>query len=269
MGVECVSADVLDAAALSRALKGKTFDACISELTSLKKPPMFHRNMRVTNELRTKGTRNLILATMDAGAKRFLTQSMLFGYGYGDSEGKVYTEADRFAPKGQGKFEAHLAAMRINEKEVLGNRNLEGIALRYGLFYGVGAGDDQMVQALRKRQMPVLKNAGPLSWIYIDDAAAATVAALERGSAQQAYNIVDDEPVSWTAMMRALAVELDVKPPRALPAWMLAMAPYVKTMMQGGMRASNAWARRELQWTPEVPTYKHGVSIIAAKHRSA
>ena len=115
------------------------------------------------------------------GAGRFVNQSMLFGYGYDDAQGKVYTEDDRFAPPGRGRFEEHLAAMRTNEQLVVGSRELEGIALRYGLFYGVGAADDQMVAAVRKRQMPMLREAGPLSWVYIDDAVSATVAALERG----------------------------------------------------------------------------------------
>jgi nucleoside-diphosphate-sugar epimerase len=156
--------------------------------------------------------------------------------------------------------------MRTNEQLVLGDSLLEGIALRYGLFYGVGAGDDQLVRSVRKRQMPTLRKSGPLSWIYIDDAVSATVAALERGLGGEAYNVVDDEPVSWTAMVTELARAVGARPPRAFPEWVLGAAPYAQTVMRGGICASNAKARSELGWAPQTPTYREGMAKIAAHH---
>jgi nucleoside-diphosphate-sugar epimerase len=198
------------------------------------------------------------------GASRFVTQSMLFGYGYGRAPDRVLTETDPFAPTGEGKFEQHLAAMRINESVVLGSDQFDGIALRYGLFYGVGAGDSELVKALRRRAMPVARSARPLSWIYIDDAVTATVAALEHGRGGQAYNVVDDEPATWTQMMTELAKQIGAKPPVALPGWALAAMPYAREVMRGGVRASNARAKAELGWSPAFPTFRDGVAQIAA-----
>ncbi|HET7357570.1 MAG TPA: NAD(P)-dependent oxidoreductase [Nocardioidaceae bacterium] len=268
LGVRPVAADVLDWDSLGPALDGVKADAVVHQLTELRKPPVFHRGMRGTDRLRDLGTRNLVRAAGLVGASRFVTQSMLFGYGYDDAGGKVYTEQDPFAPPGRGRFEEHLAAMRTNERLVLGNPELDGIALRYGLFYGVGAADDQMVAAIRKRQLPVLREAGPLSWVYLDDAVSATVAALERGRSGEAFNVVDDEPVSWTVLMTELARALDTRPPLALPGWALAATPYIRTVMRGGVCASNAKARRELGWAPQVPSYRDGVARIAKHHRS-
>ncbi|HEU5043511.1 MAG TPA: NAD(P)-dependent oxidoreductase [Nocardioidaceae bacterium] len=265
LGARPVAADVLDWESLGPALDGIGADAVVHQLTQLRKPPLFHRSMRGTDRLRDLGTRNLVRAAGLVGARRFVTQSMLFGYGYDDATGKVYTEDDPFAPRGRGRFEEHLAAMRTNERLVLDNSDLEGVALRYGLFYGVGAADDQMVAAIRKRQMPALRNAGPLSWVYLDDAVTATVAAVERGKPGEAYNVVDDEPVSWTALMTELARDLGARPPFALPSWALAATPYIRTVVRGGVCASNAKARRELAWVPEVASYREGVARIAAR----
>ena len=268
LGARPVAADVLDWDALGAALDGVKADAVLHQLTELRKPPVFHRGMRGTDRLRDLGTRNLVRAAGLVGAGRFVTQSMLFGYGYDDAAGKLYTEQDPFAPPGRGRFEEHLAAMRTNEQLVLGTPELDGIALRYGLIYGVGAGDDQLVQLIRRRQVPVLRTAGPLSWVYLDDAVTATVTALERGGSGQAYNVVDDEPVSWTAFMTELARALDVRPPRAFPSWVLAAAPYARTVMRGGVCASNAKARQELDWVPKTPSFREGVARIAEHHRS-
>ena len=269
LGARPVAADVLDWDSLGPALDGVKADAVMHQLTELRKPPVFHRGMRGTDRLRDLGTRNLVRAAGLVGAGRFVTQSMLFGYGYDDAGGKVYTEQDPFAPPGRGRYEEHLAAMRTNERLVLGTPELDGIALRYGLIYGVGAGDDQMVQLIRKRQVPVLREAGPLSWVYLDDAVTATLSALERGGSGEAYNVVDDEPVSWTAFMTELARTLDVSPPRAFPSWVLAAAPYARTVMRGGVCSSNAKARRELDWAPQTPSYREGLARIAEHHRSA
>jgi nucleoside-diphosphate-sugar epimerase len=267
LGAEPITADVLDQESLRSALRGVRADAVVHQLTALRKPPVSHRDMRQTDRLRTDGTRNLVRAAEQVGAVRFLTQSMLFGYGYGDSGGRVRTEDDAFAPPGRGRFEEHLAAMRVNEDLVLRSAAFDGIALRYGLFYGVGAGDQDLVDGLRRRRLPVLRGAGPLSWIYLDDAATATVAALVSGEGGEAYNVVDDEPVSWTTLMTELAGALGAPRPRALPRWALAALPYARAVLQGGVCAANLKARTKLHWSPAVPTYRDGIGRIAAAHR--
>jgi nucleoside-diphosphate-sugar epimerase len=266
LGAQPIAVDVLDAEQVLARLGSIEADAVISELTDLRKPPATHRSMRGTNRLRIAGTANLVRLAERIGARRFVTQSMLFGYGYGDAGGKVYTEDDPFGPPGIGRFEDHLAAMRANEKAVLTSSAFEGVALRYGLFYGVGAGDDIMVTMLRKRRLPVLKHAGPLSWIYLDDAVGATVRALEAAPPGTAYNVVDDEPVSWTRLMTELAAAIGAPPPRTVPSWLVAATPLVRTLMRGGMIASNDRARTELEWRPTVPSYRQGVGRIARQH---
>ena len=137
-GAVPVQANVLDGRALAVALKGERADAVISQLTALKKTPGRHWHMAATNQLRVAGTANLLAAAQQVGARRFVTQSVVFGYGFGDWDGRVLTEADWFAPPGRGQFEEHLAALRACESAALQTAGIDGIALRYGLFYGRG-----------------------------------------------------------------------------------------------------------------------------------
>lgn len=262
-GATPIQADVLDRPSLLCALGGQRADAVISELTALKKPPASHHGMAATNKLRTEGTANLIAAACRLGARRFLTQSMVFGYGYGDWAGRVLTEADPFGPSGHGRFEDHLAAIRSNEQQVFTASGLDGIALRYGLFYGPGPAGDAMIDGLRKRRLPVVRTSGVQPWVYIDDAATATAAALECGEPGVAYNIADDEPVSLATLLTALAEAVGAPKPRAVPRWLLAAAPYAKAVMTGGLRVSNAKATRELGWTLQAPAYRDGIRLLA------
>lgn len=262
-GATPIQVDVLSRPDLLRALDGQRADAVISELTALKKPPAFHKDMAATNRLRTEGTANLIAAARQVGARRFLTQSMVFGYGYGDWGGRVLTESDPFGPPGHGHFENHVAAMRSNEHHVFTAAGLDGIALRYGLLYGPGPACDAMIDALRKRRLPIVRNAGVLPWAYIDDAATATVAALERGEPGAAYNIADDEPVSLATLLTALAGAVAAPQPRVVPGWLFAVAPYANAVMTGGLRVSNAKAVSELGWTLQAPSYRDGIRRLA------
>jgi nucleoside-diphosphate-sugar epimerase len=137
-----------------------------------------------------------------------------------------------------------------------------GIALRYGIFYG---GDAEEKRALlAKRDIPVAKG-GLLGWIHHEDAAAATVAALEHGRAGNAYNIVDDEPATWKRVFTAMAEAYGAPSPRNLPRWMLRLAaPYVTSFaFDTSMRVSNAKAKADLGWSPKYPTYREGVSAGA------
>jgi nucleoside-diphosphate-sugar epimerase len=268
-GATPLHVDVLNRAALLRAVEGQRADAVISELTALKKPPIAHRNMRATNALRVDGTRNLVVAADQLGARRFITQSMVFGYGFGDWQGRVLTEADQFGPPGRGRFEEHLAAMRENERQVFAAPGLEGIALRYGLFYGPGPAGDTLVDALRKRRLPIISGAGVLPWVYIDDAASATVAALERGTGGNAYNITDNEPVSMPELLTAIAAAVGAPKPRTVPSPLLLAMPYARAVMTGGLRVSNAKAISELGWTLDAPTYRDGVRLLGRHYARA
>lgn len=265
LGASSVIADALDRDALLRALDGKQADAVMHQLTALKKPPMRHKDLETTNRLRVQGTTNLLAAADLVGARRFVTQSFFGGYGFNDGS-RLLTEQDEFAPAGGGKFDAIWQAVRSAEQQVLQAPGLEGVALRYGGFYGP-ASVAPMLDALRKRQLPVPPDGGAYaSFIYIDDAATATVAALERSKPDQVFNIVDDEPARWGDMVGALAAAFGLPKPVRLPGAVIRlMAPVVGGMMtRQSLRLSNAKAKAELGWRPLVPTYREGIAALVS-----
>lgn len=262
VGVQPIVVDVLDRSALLAALKGVAADVVVHQLTALSKPPARHGDMAGTNVLRTEGTRNLLAAADAVGAARFVTQSIIFGYGYTDHGHHVVTEDDPFGRADSGKANPHVAAMLTNEKLVADAPGITGISLRYGLFYGADV--PSYAAMLRKRKLPIpAAGKKPLSWIHIEDAAAATAAAVERGQAG-AYNIVDNKPTPWGEMFTAMARTFDAPPPRALPAGIIRLAaPYVATMvLDTALRVSNVKAKLELGWTPEYPTYREGLQAM-------
>jgi nucleoside-diphosphate-sugar epimerase len=264
LGAEPLIADVMDRAALLNTVDGLRADAVLHEMTALKKIPTRHRDMAATDALREVGTANLLAAARLVGARRFVTQSFFMGYGYGDWGDKVLTEDDPFAPPGRDRFEQDLAAMRSTERQAFTADGIEGIALRYGSLYGPGGATEPMIEMLRHRRLPVPRGGGGItSLIYVEDAAAATVAALERGRSGEAYNVADDEPVSWGEFFGAVAKAFDAPPPREVPRWVFRFMPYARAMMLGDHRISNAKARRELGWTPSAPTYREGISRLA------
>ena len=216
----------MDRSALLTAVKGVSADAVVHQLTALTKAPAKHSDMAQTNRLRTEGTKNLLEAARVVGAGKFVTQSIVFGYGYTDHGDKLITENDPFGQPNSGKANPHVAAMLANEQLADEAEGIIGISLRYGLFYGADV--QNYATMLRKRKLPVpTKRNSPLSWIHIDDAASATAAAVEGGNAG-AYNIVDDKPASWREMFTAMATTLDAPAPRALPAGLIRLAaPYV------------------------------------------
>jgi nucleoside-diphosphate-sugar epimerase len=264
LGAEPLVADAMDRDALLRATEPLQADAVLHMLTALRRAPVLHRDMAATNALRERGSANLLEAARAIGATRCVTQSMMFGYGYRDHGDRVLTEDAPFGPPGQDRqFERHLAAMRSAEQQALETPGIDGVALRFGFFYGASA-SGQLLGMLRKRRLPVVRDAGPLSWIHLDDAASAAVAALERGEAGAAYNISDDEPVSWGTFMGAMAEAIGAPRPLAVPAWLLRPAPYLHAMLTSSLRLSNERAKRELGWAPRFPTYREGAAEVAA-----
>ena len=145
---------------------------------------------------------------------------------------------------------------------------MEGVALRYGLFYGRDSFTRMIINLVRRRRLPVPSSGGGfINVIYLPDAAAATVAALEKGRPGQAYNVVDDEPVRWADYLDALAAELGARRPWRVPTWLLRAIPYLHTIMTTSMRVSNAKAKRELGWAPAVSTYREGIPLVAEASR--
>jgi nucleoside-diphosphate-sugar epimerase len=264
-GYQPIVADAMDRPALLTALNGVSADVVVHELTALAKAPARHSDMTETNRLRTEGTKNLLDAARAVGAGKFVTQSIVLGYGYTDHGDKLVTEDDSFGRPNSGKADPHVAAMLANEHMVDEAEGITGISLRYGLFYGADV--QNYAKMLRKRKVPIpTKRTGALSWIHIDDAASATAAAVEVGTAG-AYNIVDDQPASWSEMFTAMATAVGAPAPRALPAGLIRLAaPYVAAIvLDTTLRVSNAKAKAELGWKPEYPTLKEGLCAMKAQ----
>ena len=263
LGARPVVADALDREALLRATEGLTADAIVHEVTALTRPPLRISGMAPTNRLRTEGSRNLVDVAREIGAKRFVTQSIVFGYGFHDHGEAPVTEESPFGrPEGKATDSVISA---LAEAEARAADAGEGIALRYGLLYG---GDPaNIVPLLRRRMLPVPAG-GVLGWVHHDDAAAATVAAVEGGS-PGAYNIVDDEPARFADMYTAMAAAIHAPRPMRAPRWLLGLiAPYVVAFgIETSMRVSNAKAVAELGWRPRYPSYREGLAAMARNMR--
>lgn len=270
-GVQAVAADALDSRGLRAATATLEADAVVHALTALPSGgPRRARDLAGTNALRAEGTANLLDCARRMGARRFVAESFILGYGFGDWGSRVLTEEQPLAEAGRNAgLEPILASLRSLEDQVLAATragDIEGVVLRYGLFYGPSAGTDVLVRLLRRRQLPLPGGGrGVAPWIFTDDAATATVSALERGAAGAAYNVVDDEPVTLRAFLTELAAATGTPAPYSVPRWLSAIAaPYLTIALTTVLRASNAKAKDELGWTPSVPTYREGIARLAA-----
>jgi len=258
LGAEPIVLDLLDAAAVRAAVLAARPDAIIHQGTSLAQVGAnlrhFDRTFAGTNLLRTLGTDALLAAAREAGVRRVLAQSFT-GWPYARQGGAIKTEDDPLDPTPAAAMRESLVAIRHLERAVIG---AGGLALRYGGFYG--APDDAQVELVRRRMIPVIGDGGGISsFIHLDDAAAATVLALERG-APGAYNIVDDDPAPVREWLPALAQAVGAKPPRHVPRWLarLLAGEAVVVMMCESRGASSAKAKRELGWTLRHPTWRRG-----------
>jgi 2-alkyl-3-oxoalkanoate reductase len=259
LGANAVVMDGLDATAVGEAVARAQPDAIVHQMTALAATPnlrRFDRWFAITNELRTKGTDNLLAAAQAAGVARLVAQSYT-GWTNRATGGPVKTERDELDPHPLKMQRESLAAIRYLEETVT-KAPLEGIVLRYGNFYGPGA-SESLVELIRKRRFPLVGDGGGIwSWIHLDDAASATVAALQRGGG--VYNIVDDDPAPVSEWLPYLAETVDAKPPMRVPVWLarpMAGAVPVRWMTEG-RGSSNAKAKRELDWRPAWSSWRDG-----------
>jgi nucleoside-diphosphate-sugar epimerase len=260
LGAEPVVVDGLDADAVTKAVAAAAPDAIVHQMTALSGKPnlrRFDRWFATTNKLRTTGTDILLSAARDADVERFIAQSYT-GWSNPRTSGPVKTEADGLDPHPVLDQRESLAAIRYLE-ETVPHAESVGIVLRYGNFYGPGA-SDALVDLIRKRQFPVIADgAGVWSWIHLDDAAAATVAALEHGN-RGVYNVVDDDPAPVSDWLPHLAESVGAKPPMRVPRWLgqlLAGAVPVQWMTEA-RGSSNEKAKREFGWQPAWPSWRQG-----------
>ena len=257
IGSEAIVLDLLDANAVRNAVLAAKPDAVIHQATALANRGFsrkLDRTFADTNRIRTTGTDNLLAASAEAGVRRFVAQSFA-PYRYARQGGMVKTEDDPLDSDPAPGTENTFAAMAHLDSVVT---EAGGIALRYGGFYGNA--DLPLLKPIRKRLFPVIGNGeGITPYIHLDDAAAATVLALEHG-APGIYNIVDDDPAPMREWLPELARVMGAKPPRRIPAWLarLIAGQDVVNMATASRGASNAKAKRDLGWTLRYPSWRDG-----------
>jgi nucleoside-diphosphate-sugar epimerase len=269
LGAKPVQLDLLDARAVRKAVLETEPHAIVHQATALANVRFsrhLDRSFAQTNRLRIEGTDALLAAAREAGVRRFVAQSFA-SMRYARKGGWVKTEDDPLDPNPPAGMGETDAAMRYLDEVVI---DAGGIALRYGGFYG--APNDGLVGPVRKRQFPIVGDGGGVfSFIHLDDAAAATVLALEHGRAG-IYNVVDDEPAPVREWLPVLAAVLGAKPPRRVPRWLARLVGGELAVMMGteSRGASNAKAKRELSWTPRYPSWREGfVAAYASTGRGA
>lgn len=262
LGARGVVVDALDADALRRAVVEAQPEAVIDQLTALPRdydlrdPHLYDAN----DEIRSKGTPVLHDAAREAGARRYVLQSIAFLYA---PEGDwVKTEDAPIWRDAPMPFARSVGVLDDNERRITGDEDVEGVVLRYGFFYGPGtyhASDGSIAAQVRKRRFPIVgRGEGRSSFVHVHDAATATVAALERGNG--IYNVVDDEPARLRDWLPVYARALGAKAPRRIPAWLarLVAGGSVAGMANHLRGASNAKAKAELGWQPVLASWRDG-----------
>lgn len=272
LGARPVVADALDPDAVAQAVASAESEVIVHQLTALSgkmsirdaRHPDRSSMTKMTNRLRTEATDHLLAAGRAVGARRFVAQS--FGaFRYARTGGPVQTEADPLDPNPPAPLRPVVEALLHLEEGVTTIEWGEGLVLRYGGFYGPGtsvslAPDAQMAAAIRKRRFPIVgRGDGVFSFVHIEDAAAATAVAVERGQ-PGIYNVVDDEPAPAREWLSVLASALGAKPPRRIPRWLarLAAGEMATLMMTEARGASNEKAKRELGWQLRYPSWRQG-----------
>ena len=273
VGAQPVVADALDRAAVAGAVEASKPEVVIHQLTALTgvhSYKNFDKEFALTNRLRTEGTDNLLEAARAAGVRRIVAQS--YGnWNYERTGSALKTEQDPFDPAPPANQKQSLAAIGYVENAVVNAGGIEGIALRYGNFYGPGTGfavDGNLVGQIRKRRFPVVGDgSGVWSFVHMDDAAAAAIAAIGHG-APGVYNVADDEPLPVSVWLPLLAEAVGARPPMHVPVWLgrLAAGEVGVSMMTRIRGTSNAKAKAELGWAPQYPTcregFRHGLGDV-------
>jgi nucleoside-diphosphate-sugar epimerase len=262
LGAEAVVCDVFDAEGLRAAVSAAAPEVVVHLLTAL--PDRFKPRsnyLEPTNRIRTEGTRNLIAAAKAAGARRLVAESVAFFYAptgdwVKDEEAPLFEDAP-------GVFAGGMAAILDLERQVREAEGMEGLVLRFGWLYGPGTyfepGGSQ-ADEVEKRRLPIVgAGTGTFSFVHVEDAGAAVLAALAHGT-PGVYNVVDDEPAPQHEWLPVYAEAMGAKPPRRVPAW-LARLVAGKALSQSALElrgASNAKAKSELGWEPRYASWRQG-----------
>jgi nucleoside-diphosphate-sugar epimerase len=263
-GARAVVVDVFDVDRLQEAVASAGPEAMVHELTSLPDRLDFRKEgiYEPTNRVRTEGTRNLLDAARGSGVRRFVCQSIAFAYALQGSPPRVLDEDAPLNLDAPPPFSEAMRVVAEMERAVL---DADGLVLRYGWFYGPGTSialdpPGSQIELIRKRRFPIVgAGSGVWSFVHIEDAATATLAAIE-GGPSGVYNIVDDEPATVAEYLPALAAALGAKPPWRVPRWVGRLAGGKATVMaMTEIRgASNEKAKRELGWQLRYPSWRQG-----------
>jgi 2-alkyl-3-oxoalkanoate reductase len=259
-GAEPVVLDGLDREAVIAAVQAAAPEVIVHEMTALAGLTSFRnpdKTFAATNELRTRGTDNLLAAAAQAGTRRVIAQGYA-GPGPDQHSGDGLKTEDPLDWRSV-RSAAQMSAAIAYVDTTVPARAPEGLVLRYGGLYGPGA-SDPLVEMVRKRQVPVIGGGtGVWSFIEVTDAAAATVAAVGQG-APGLYNVVDDDPAPVAEWLPYLARVAGAKPPLRLPAWLgrLLAGEFVVAQMTTSRGCSNQKARKELGWEPRYPSWRGG-----------
>ena len=263
-GAEPVVCDVLDAASLRDAVAAARPEAVIHHLTDLPQrmtPAEMKAGLEATARVRTEGTANLIDAAREGGAKRIVAQSVAFAYA--PKATGLYNESDPLHVDAPSPGDETAGAVAELERQVTNADGIEGLVLRFGFWYGPGtayASDGHFADEIRKRRLPIVGDGSAVwSFVHVDDVAAATVAALERGGTG-VYNVTDDDPAPAREWIPAYAEALGARRPRRVPTLLVRMvagryAAHLATEMRG---ATNEKAKRELGFDPRWPSWRRG-----------
>jgi 2-alkyl-3-oxoalkanoate reductase len=261
LGARAIVLDLLDPRAVREAVLESEPDAIVHQATALADVSFsknLDRSFAQTNRLRREGTDALLAAAGEAGVGRFVAQSYA-STRYARVGGWVKSEEDPLDPDPVEGMRQTCAAMDYLEEAVTA---AGGIALRYGSFYG--AHNDGLVGPVRKRQFPIVGDGGGVSsFIHLDDAATATVLALQHDG-PAIYNVVDDEPAPVREWLPVLAEALGAKPPRRFPVWLARLFAGEPGVMLGteARGASNSKAKRQLGWTLRYPSWRQGFAAV-------
>lgn len=269
-GAKAVVCDVFDTTALESAVREAAPEVVIHALTSLppRLDPKSKDALAPTNRLRSEGTRDLIAAARAAGARRLIAESVAFFY-VAEGDWVKSEDAPAFG-EAPGQFGEAARALADLERQVLGTEGLEGIVLRYGWLYGPGtyySREGSQTADFHKRRMPIVgKGSGIFSFVQVEDAAGATVAAVAHGD-PGIYNVVDDEPAALSEWAPVFAEAVGAKKPRRVPVWLarLAAGSAAAEMTTNQRGASNAKAKRELGWQPSYASWRQGFADPAAR----
>ncbi|HXH96216.1 MAG TPA: NAD(P)-dependent oxidoreductase [Gaiellaceae bacterium] len=265
LGARPAVMDGLDATSVGEAIARAEPEVVVHQMTALTGVGdlrRFDEEFALTNELRTRGSDNLLAASEAVGVRRFVAQSYT-GWPNERVGGPVKSEDDPLDSSPPARQQKTLEAIRHLE-EAVSTADLEGLVLRYGNLYGPSTSlANEYAQAIRKRKLPVVGDGGGIwSFLHVDDAAAATVLAVEQGP-PGLYDVVDDDPAPVAEWLPHLAHCLGAPPPRRVPAWLarLAIGEVGVSMMTQIRGSSNAKAKQELGWQPAWPSWREGFRL--------